>query len=57
MVHWNIWTTKADGVKHHRRQPSWQSAFRFMDDLVDDPGERFTSVCYQRLPEGVWPTA
>lgn len=60
MIHWNIWTD-ADGRRHQEQRPSWQEAFRFMDDMVsvapDANGNRPRVICYQRLPEGVAPTA
>lgn len=60
MIHWNIWTD-ANGVRHEAQRDSWQIAFQFMDALVattnPDGTPRYRQVCYQRLPEGVAPTA
>lgn len=59
IVHWTFFTD--DRGRWRITQPTWQEAFRFMDSLVaqtDDEGcPIFREVCYQRLPEGVAPTA
>lgn len=59
MIHWTIWTD--DSGRWRSQKPSWREAFEFMDTLValtDDHGNSlFREVCYQRLPEGVVPTA
>ena len=54
MVHWHIWIDP-DGNRWETIYPTWQVAFHYMGVAVKVEGTKLS--CYQRLPDGVAPTA